>query len=647
MTNFITERIPASWSGSCLAIGSVTAFAPMIEGGTTQLPVLIIRLILLGALGTWLIAGLRRSTLSIPRTALWWPIITFLGWSGLSLIWSPYTSVSLQWFLSLLLYAVFFLMILHGVNGEQRIRRFLMLILLMGLFEGGLGITQYLYHGESRAKGTFFNPNFFSTYEAVSAVLAMSLIWFGTEYGKAGKLFLILTATISSTAVILAQSRGGAAAFLTAITVVGYVRYGKSSLFLLLVVILGTILFPNPLKQRLMDVGTQDPYAYTRIEIWDDATKRVQDHPMGIGLGMYKYASFQYRFPIEDAIVHYGKRAETAHNEYLQLAVELGIVGLAFFVLIIMVWTAEIKRIWRPDLPQPSQGILVGLCAGVLVTLVHATVDSVFHEPALVLLLVLEGALAVALGRQVRGTQAEPRCFSLPYHAARIVLSLVAVGGLAYLAIQPAAAWLLANQGNHASADHDYQSAISWYQYASIADPGSTAVRDGLARLYVQRFRESGDPDWLHQAATELAVSMSLNPLDGRPPYRLGTIYLLQAEQPIWASYRDSLSAQAAQAFKNSISVDPFSPFGYFELGKLYRGKGDRTSAQEVFERAISYEPNFIPARMALAELAQERGQPDVAHMHLRAIETIRWKYQGWTLSSLEQQFLAVQSPKS
>ncbi|WP_413934188.1 O-antigen ligase family protein [Nitrospira sp. BLG_1] len=646
MNKLLTERIPVSLTGPCLVIGSLTVFSPLIEGGTTQLPVLIIRLILLVALGSWLMAGLCHSTLVIPRTDLWWPIAAFLGWSGLSLLWSPYTNVSLQWFLSLLLYAVFFLMILLGTDSEKRLQGFLLLILLMGMFEGGLGIIQYLYGGESRAKGTFFNPNFFSTYETVSAVLAISLLWFGAEYGKTGNLLLILCATISGTAVILAQSRGGAAAFLIAITAIGYFKYGKSTLFLLLILILGTILLPNPLKQRVLEVGKQDPYAYTRIEIWEDATKRLRDHPLGIGLGMYKYASFQYRFPIDDAIIHYGKRAETAHNEYLQLAVELGIAGLACFLLSIAVWTAEIKRIWKTDLPQQSRGQLVGLCAGVLASIVHATVDSVFHEPALVLLLILEGGLAVALGKQVRGTQAEPWCFTPPYHVTRVILIMVSLGAMAYLAIQPTAAWLLVKQGNSAQAEHDNMSAIKWYRYASMADPGATAVRDGLARLCIQRFRETGAPEWLEQAASEMAVAMALNPLDGRPPYRLGTIYLLQLEQQTWAAHKISLTAQATQAFKKSISVDPFSPFGYFELSKLYRGKGDRTSAQQLLEQAITYEPNFIPARVALVDLARESGHTDVASMQLTAIQTIRWKFQDWTLTSMEQQFLGIQPPR-
>ncbi len=646
MNKFVTERIPAFLTGPYLVIGSLTVFSPLIDGGTTQIPVLVIRLILLVALGSWLVAGLCRSTLSIPQTVLWWPIAAFLAWSGLSLLWSPYTSVSLQWFLSLLLYAGFLLIILLGVDNEKRLQGFLILILLMGLFEGGLGITQYLYAGEPRAKGTFFNPNFFSTYESVCAVLAISLLLFRIEYGTIGKLFLILTATVSGTAVILAQSRGGAAAFLIAITAVGYFRYGKSTLILLFLLALGTILFPNPLKQRMMDVGKQDPYAYTRVEIWEDATKRLYDHPSGIGLGMYKYASFQYRFPIEDNIIRYGKRAETAHNEYLQLAVELGVPGLTLFLLSTVIWAVAIKRAWKTDLPQQSRGILIGLCAGVLATIVHAGVDSVFHEPALVLLLILEGGLAVAFERYMRGTQTTSWTFSPPYHVARIILILVALGAMVFLAVRPAATWLLSNRGSSARADHDNLSAIKWYRYASIADPGSTSVRDELARLYIQQFNETGTPEWLDQAASEMAVAMALNPLDGRAPYRLGTIYRLLAEQPAFAAYRNSFNAQAAEAFEKSINVDPFSPFGYFELSKLHRGRGDRTSAQRLLEQAIIYEPNFLPARMVLADLTQENGQTDVANMYLASIKAIQWKYQGWTLTSLEQQFLGVQQSK-
>jgi tetratricopeptide (TPR) repeat protein len=227
------------------------------------------------------------------------------------------------------------------------------------------------------------------------------------------------------------------------------------------------------------------------------------------------------------------------------------------------------------------------------------------------------------------------------------VLAGVVVAALAIPVIRPAAAWFMVEYGNKAVTGHDNLGAIQWYRYASLVDPASTPVRDGLARFYVQQFRLSGDPEWLRQAAEEIEVGMSFNALDGRMPYRLGTIYALMAEQRIAAPHREVLLAQAEQALEKAITVDPFSPFGYFELGMLLRGQGDHVRTRQLLEQAIRYEPNFVPARVVLADLAKEAGQAEVADAHARAIRAIRSRYQGWTLTPTEQQFLGTAPPNS
>ena len=41
---------------------------------------------------------------------------------------------------------------------------------------GLLGIVQYIWLGEARAKGTFFNPNFFATYEVAVLSIVLGLL---------------------------------------------------------------------------------------------------------------------------------------------------------------------------------------------------------------------------------------------------------------------------------------------------------------------------------------------------------------------------------------------------------------------------------------------------------------------------------------
>ncbi|MDN5940307.1 MAG: O-antigen ligase family protein [Nitrospira sp.] len=643
----LIERASSHITALHLVIGGLTLFAPLIEGGTTQGPVMVIRLALLGALAYWLISGLRMSTLTIPRTALWWPVAGFVSLAGLSVLWSAYANVSLQWFLSIMLYAVFFGIVLLGVDNGKRLRGVVMLMLAMGLFEGGLGIVQHIWLDEPRAKGTFFNPNFFATYEISSAVLALGLLVGGGGFRRTEKLLLALVVVISCLAVLLAQSRGATVAFLVAVAFVGFTRYGKATLIVLLILVLVGIIVPNPLNERIIAVSKYDPFAYTRLEMWKSSLDRIVDHPIGIGLGMYKFASFQYRFPFGETIVRYGKRAESAHNEYLQLAVELGIAGLAVFLVGIGIWASEAKRLFSGTLSPRERGMVVGCSAGVLAILAHAGVDSVFHEPSLVLLLILQGGLVLALRRCSRPQQEGMWCIPFPSSSIKMTLVSVVIALLSLLVIQPAVAWFMFNHGNSVFMTEGNSAAMKWYRYASITDPSATAIRDGLSRTYIQQFRLSGDPIWLREAVGEMEAAMALNPLDGRVPYRLGTIYMLLAEQPTSAAQRDQLIAQAAQAFEKAIFVDPFSPFGYFELSKLRRGQGNNPAAWELLERAIAYEPNFIPARAMLADLAKNTGQTEIADLHLAAIRDIRSKYQGWTLTPLEQQFLGMSTPKS
>jgi tetratricopeptide (TPR) repeat protein len=289
----------------------------------------------------------------------------------------------------------------------------------------------------------------------------------------------------------------------------------------------------------------------------------------------------------------------------------------------------------------------VGLCAGVLAILVHASVDSVFHEPTLVLLLILQASLVVALGGFSRDSQAGEWRLSFPYHPARMALVVFAAAALGVLVIRPGAAWFMVDHGNQVFAADNNLGAITWYRYASVVDPGSTAVRDGLARFYIQRFTMSGDPEWLRLAKDEVEIAIALNPLDGRLPYRLGTIYVLLADQPALPASRDRFVAEAEKAFEKAIFVDPFSPFGYFELSNLRRAQGDDAAARELLQRAIDYEPNFVPARTMLADLARAAGQPEVADVQLAAIRDIRSRYRGWTLTALERQFLGMSAPHS
>jgi len=631
-----------------LTLGGLTVFAPLIEGGTTHLPVLIIRFILLGAVIVWLLRSMRAGWIAVQQTRVFSAMAVFIGWAAVSVVRSSYLAPSLQWLISLCSYAVCLFVVVHLVQSIREVRRLVTILLGMGVFEAALGLYQFLWVGQARPTGTFFNANFFAGYETAVFAVAFGLLCYRrpTEGLRWETPWLWLTAGAVAGAFLVAQSRGALLAFVAAVACVGLYRFGKPFLAVIMLGLIVGASVQNPLQQRILTVGAQDPYAYTRLAIWQNSLERISDHPWGVGLGLYKYMSFQYRFPADSAIARYGKRAESAHNEYLQMAVELGVLGLMLFLAGIALVGWEIWETLHLPLEPWERGLVIGLSGGILGILVHGGVDAVFHEPALVLLAILFAGMILVVKRLRQPEGASFWTVPFPYHPARAV-SIGAVAVLcALLIVQPAAAWYAFDKGAGESAVGREDRALDWFQRATLIDPGTTAYRDALALTEVRLFHQSGDPQWLLRALDELTMCLELNPVDGRFALRLGALHVLLADRVGPGPQQEDLRRQAAAYFEQAMRLDPYSPFNYHELGKIRRAQGHKEEALALFRRAISYEPNFLPARAQVAELSQQIGQREVAATEYEQIVKVKERYRGWNLTALERQFLEVDTER-
>lgn len=635
--------LAGSVSRATLLLGGLIIFSPLIEGGTTHLPVLIMRLTLVVVVVAWTISRMRLNTIILARKCLNPILPVFLGVVAFSIWFAPYKNPSVQWLISIVMYVVLFGVVLHGVRSSQQIWQISMVIVGMGFGEAVLGIAQYLWLGEFRSKGTFFNPNFFAAYEVVTLSVLLGLLS-GVQKGEWNRwqwVVLWSAVGIMGAAFVMAQSRGALLALVVAMIFIGCARFGRLALIAVILSLLAGVVIPNPLQQRVQDVSVQDPYAYSRMDIWKSSFERVVDRPLGAGLGMYKYTSFQFRFPIESNIVRYGKRAESAHNEYLQMAVELGVGGLALFVIGAVYWARDVKATLEANLESWERGLVTGLSGGVIGVLAHGTVDSVFHEPALVIVLIVCGGSVLAL-QMAKKPERALLSVPFPYHPIRVAFTLAFGGILAILAIQPAAGWYAHARGQDELLAGRPGLALEWFQLASRIDPGVTGYHDDVARLSVQYFKESGDPKWLIRAVEEEDLAIKLNPMDGRFPYRLGTIYSALAELNHGEPQHDNLRSEAARAYQQAIRTDPYTPMSYLALANIRLGEGQMEEARSWLLQAVSTEPNFLPARAALAELSLESGDLPAAQLELDTIASIKRKYERRTLSDQERQFLDV-----
>lgn len=140
------------------------------------------------------------------------------------------------------------------------------------------------------------------------------------------------------------QTRNAWLGFLTACVILLGLRHRA---FLLAVPLLGVLLFvlaPPSVQQRIRSFGNlQDLSVQQRLFMWRSGLAMTRDHPWtGVGMGAMREMEKRYRAP--DAPLAPERRLSHLHNNVVQVAAELGLIGLGWWVAI---WVMFFWRGWR------------------------------------------------------------------------------------------------------------------------------------------------------------------------------------------------------------------------------------------------------------------------------------------------------------
>jgi len=653
-------------------------FSPLLEGGTTHLAVMIIRLLILLLLGVYLWNGITAGVLTRPSLQIGPAVLAFLGLSAISTATSPYTHQSLQWLIVLLSYATLLYLLVCFLGQWDHIAKLLAAMVGMGLFEAGWAIIQAGWFDAIRPSGTFFNPNFLAGYLAAVLSLVLGVLcytkvswahWWLRRHriegekrvprisgGRVARLRLILPVgmvallTLLLLAIVFTGSRGGLLALLIGTVQVVVVRFGRKGVYMLLLPLLICLLLPNPLRDRIYAEHVNNPVGYARWQMWQSSVREIADYPFGIGLGLYQYTYPQYAFPVEGQIARYGKVAQTPHNEYLQMGVELGVASMIIFGWGVALVAREAAQVLKRRLRRWQRGVLVGVSGGIAGILTHAAFDSNLHEPALAILLTLYVGILLS-ARRLSAPVAERAC-TVPVRPrwlwGGLAVALVMV--LAAHFVRLGLAWGSFERGYQAFMRHDFVKAISEYQGAVALDPGKALYHSSLAAGYSRLFERNQDLAVAEAAVAELRSAIALNPLDGRLFGQLGHAYMslsllsAQSGSPsiIVSKRKTTWLLQALSAYREAAKLEPFTASYLYELGRVYLALGDRQTVAHTVRRAVELEPNFLRGRELLARVYLEMDQTEAATQeYLEIIERQR-RYAAWSKDPIEEHFLNV-----
>jgi len=396
-----------------LALPFAVPFGSLLELQVGILRVGATEAIFLWSLATWLAYFCARKD-----QRLLWPRLTIPFW-GLLLValLSATHSLSLQYTVKeLLKWIQLFLAIWLTLNllSDSQNPRWLpqalvasvllagSLAALQGIvqFVGGIGPPGFILFGRfMRAHGTFQQPNPYGGYLGLVFPLAYSLTL--VALGRSGDrrpLGAVMTTlalgslALTSLVLLMTWSRGawlGAAAALAAVTVSRSRRaafaFGVGVTLLALFVLLGMAgALPPTVTERfsglteyfqIQDVSGIEPTpanwaVVERLAHWQAAWGMFSDHPwLGVGWGNYAPVYPAYALPRwADPLGH-------AHNFYLNVMAETGLVGLAAYLVF---WAAAFVFVWRAV--RRSQGFRKAVALGALGMLVHLSVHNFFDN---------------------------------------------------------------------------------------------------------------------------------------------------------------------------------------------------------------------------------------------------------------------------
>ena len=428
----MTDKFETTWASKILFfLLCATVIFTTVAYGAVHQPIIAIfylmavMVVLLWAFDAFSTGVLRfnKSLLQIPLIAVFlYGILQIIPFGSLAetagvegiprtISFDPYaTQVSALHFLA---FSMFFAAFLTYIDSIERFRKIVYVITIFGFIFAFFAILQAVLspnkiYGiyETRFAvpfGSFVNRHNFAAYMEMTLALPLGLMFVGAV-GRDKRLIYITAIGLMGVALLLSGSRGGLVSLLAEIFFLvilttktkGFARMAIKigfAVLLMAVIVFGAILIGGESSlTRFAETAASKDFSTNRTHIWNVTLSIIKNNlPFGAGLGAFGVAYTPY-----DSLSG-ASRVEQAHNDYLQVLADVGIVGLllgAFFIYELFktgVRNAKTSNKFR-------RGVAIGALAGCFAILVHSLFDFVLHITAVAMLFITLVSLVVVSG---------------------------------------------------------------------------------------------------------------------------------------------------------------------------------------------------------------------------------------------------------
>ena len=355
---------------------------------------------------------------------------------GLSLPLSVDREATLAAGLRSLFYLMVFLLLLQCLDSRRRLQMFCLAMVASGFFQSMYGSFTALSGadwlsflgkatGQGVATGTFVNRNHLAGYLEMALALGVAVLMMKGSHGETGQAGLrgVLRLMLSNKALvrlmlimmvaglILTRSRMGNTAFFSSLLLTGLLAVAFSphfrtkrvclllaSIVLVDIFMLGQWFGLEAVAQRLAQTSLATEQ---RDEVDIYAVPWVEDFWLtGAGAG-----SFIHVFPAY-AETELGGLYDHAHNDYLELLGELGVIGFVPLSAFVVLGFCQAVRMLKCPRHSQARAVGFGSCMGIISMGLHSGVDFNLQIPANAMLFLAVIAIAYA-AQQVNNNRGE------------------------------------------------------------------------------------------------------------------------------------------------------------------------------------------------------------------------------------------------
>jgi len=520
------------------------------------------------------------------KSSLYLPIVGFIVWNILSLIWVSDTYLAIIMLGQFITTTLIYIIIINIFKNDFQIEKITTYLIISMMVVSIIGLIQYyfplnefwinFYWQVASPGATFGNKNMASHFIVMVLPLTLIRLFSANRYTSitgystaslVGFMFLIHASAKQAYLAVLIQLF-----ILMLVLILDYWKNKDQSLVKVIkfkiykgivsIFILSVLFFissygaegwndKNSVSTVVKNISINNSSATARIPAWINTLEMIKEHPLiGVGVGQWQHKYPQYYDRIsEDVIFNEHTRLQKLHNDYLEILANVGIIGYIFLIALLIL---IIQKIWNILINVNNKNRFEAL--GLMLGLIGFSVIAVFSFPVRVFLPVFLVMVYIAMidYYSLNGTR---KIINLScakkYKYSIFFIILIS----SYFIIKTSFFWLISES---------FRNNSEIYLRAEMNKEASFFAKNSLTY---------NNKDWRGFSAAGLAE------------FKLGHI------------------KKSIPYFKKAIDISPFNTIVLLNLALAYESDGNYDMQKKVLDFVLRIDPNNVKANAKLVPI--------------------------------------------